>query len=129
MKKYNYYFSCVEEDGASSQTYELLNCGLRFNYMKNIAYTAGDSSKMSCLFLESGSIESDKEIKDFFKFFEGLSGGHIVCKQYEAETNSLTFEFEGNLIGVDMSINNGFSTTARDSRGFALAVKVNFKED
>lgn len=128
MKKYNYYFTCVESDGATPKTYELLNSTVRFSYIRSVAYTSSQSLKMSCLFLESMELDNDKSIKDLYKFFTTISGGQFTCEQY-SESGEKVFEINSEILGADLSINNGVSTTDENQRGFSFSLKLNFKEE
>ena len=128
--KYNYYFTCVEYEGAEPKTYELLNSSIRFSYIRNMIYGVNNTApKMCSLILESETLEGDEAINNLFDFFTSIKGGSFKCEQYLAEGNHVkTFVIEKQLLAVNLNINGGVNSMNEDNRGFTLTLKLDFEE-
>lgn len=127
--RYNYYFSCVENDNTPAQEYSFTDSDVRFSYVRNVNYSGANNFHMCSLILESLSVENDVVLNNLFDYLKTLHGGILTVRQYDADTNVETFMIENEVLAASVSINNGFNVLdQKNTRGFALSLKVEFNE-
>lgn len=127
--KYNYYFSCVEDDNVPAQEYSFTDSDVHFSYVRNVNYSGANNFHMCSLILESLSVENDVVLNKLFDYLKTLHGGILTVRQCDADTKAETFVIKNEVLAASVSVNNGFNVLdQKNTRGFALSLKVDFNE-
>ena len=127
--KYNYYFSCVEHDDVPAQEYSFTDSDVHFSYVRNVNYSGANNFHMCSLILESLSVENDVVLNNLFDYLKTLHGGILTVRQCDADTKVETFVIKNEVLAASVSVNNGFNVLdQKNTRGFALSLKVDFNE-